>query len=104
MDILWTLWMDAELFEEWFNSHFVVHAPSVRPLLLLLDGHLSHYNPRLLRTAASLEKGVILFCLPPHTTHLLQPLDNGTFFFLKNHWQGECQQVYAKHPGKVLNH
>ena len=96
-----TGWMDAELFEEWFNSHFLVHAPSVRPLLLLLDGHSSHYNPRLLRTAA--EKGVILFCLPPHTTHLLQPLDNGAFSSLKNHWQRECQQFYAKHPGKVLN-
>ena len=68
-------WMDAELFEEWFMSHFLLHAPAVRPLLLLLDGHSSHYSPSLLRKAA--DEGVIIFCLPPHTTHLLQPLDNG---------------------------
>ena len=37
-------WMDSVLFEEWFTSHFLVHAPSIRPLLLLLDGHASHYN------------------------------------------------------------
>ena len=94
-------WMDMQLFEEWFKGHFLVHAPSARPLLLLLDGHSSHYNPRLLRIAA--EEGVILLCLPPHTTHLLQPLDNGTFSSLKDHWRRECQKFYAENPGKVLN-
>ena len=57
-------WMDAELFEEWFMSHFLLHAPAVCPLLLLLDGHSSHYSPSLLRKAA--DEGVIIFCLPPH--------------------------------------
>ena len=38
-------WMASVLFEEWFTSHFLVHAPSIRPLLRLLDGHASHYNP-----------------------------------------------------------
>ena len=74
-------WMNSELFEEWFKHHFFMHAPAMRPLLLLLDGHTSHYNPSLIRLTS--EEGVILFCLPPHTTHLLQPLDNGTFAFLK---------------------
>ena len=94
-------WMNTELFEEWFKHHFLVHAPSARPLLLLLDGHASHYNPRVLRIAA--EEDIILFCLPPHTTHLLQPLDNGVFSSLKGHWREECQRFYAQNPGKVLN-
>ena len=85
-------WMNAELFEEWFKHHFLVHAPSVRPLLLLLDGHASHYNPRVLRIAA--EEDIILFCLPPHPTHLLQPLDNGVFSSLKSHWREECQRFF----------
>ena len=93
--------MNAELFEEWFKHHFLVHAPSARPLLLLLDGHASHYNPRVLRIAA--EEDIILFCLPPHTTHLLQPLDNGVFSSLKGHWREECERFYAQNPGKVLN-
>ena len=96
-----TSWMDTELFEEWFKNHFLVHAPSVRPLLLLLDGHSSHYSPSLLRMAA--DKGVVLFCLAPHTTHILQPLDSGTFSRLKNHWRRECQWFYNQNPGKVLN-
>ena len=37
-------WMDGELFQEWFHYHFLRHAPAARPLLLLLDGHLSHYH------------------------------------------------------------
>ena len=94
-------WMDTELFAEWFKFHFLRHAPSSRPLLLLLDGHTSHCNPSILRVA--LDEGVIIFCLPPHTTHLLQPLDNGVLSSLKDHWRKECQQFYAKNPGKVLN-
>jgi len=38
-------WMDMELFHIWFSNHFLRYAPSVRPLLLLLGGHSSHYCP-----------------------------------------------------------
>ena len=74
-------WMKAELFQEWFQNHFLVHALSSRPLPLLLDGHCSHYNLSTIHMAA--DEGITLFCLPPHTTHLLQPLDNRTFSSLK---------------------
>ena len=93
--------MDSVLFEQWFRNHFLVHAPPIRPLLLLLDGHISHYNPTFLTVAA--EEGIIVFCLPPHTTHLLQPLDNGAFASLKVQWRHECQCFYAQNPGKLLN-
>ena len=68
-------WMDSEIFLNWFLHHFLLHAPSVRPLLLLLDGHSTHYNPSFIQRAA--EEKVIVFCLPPNTTHLTQPLDKG---------------------------
>ena len=70
-------WIDTELFEEWFKIHFLRRAPPARPLLLLLDDRSSHYQPDLVQAAAS--EGVIMFCLPPHMTHLLQPLDNCAF-------------------------
>ena len=38
-------WMDKELFSTWFSNHFVHYAPATRPLLLLIDGHSSHYCP-----------------------------------------------------------
>ena len=70
-------WMDMELFDTWFSNHFLRYAPSVRPILLLLDGHSSHYCPETIRRAA--QEKVILFTLPPNTTHVSQPLDKGCF-------------------------
>ena len=37
-------WIDMELFKQWFQRHFLRHAGASRPLLLLLNGHSSHYN------------------------------------------------------------
>ena len=51
------------------------------PVLLLMDGHSSHICPDMIRMAA--KKKVILFTLPPNTTHLTQPLDKGCFGPLK---------------------
>ena len=93
-------WMDAELFQEWFANHFLRYAPSARPLLLLLDGHSSHYQPAMVRMAA--EEKIIVFCLPPHTTHVAQPLDNGPFASLKRYWQEVCREFMVQNPGKVV--
>ena len=67
------------LFELWFIH--LAYAPPVRPLLYLMDGHLSYFQPN--RAAA---EGVIMFCLLLHTTHLMQPLDKGCFGLLKAYW------------------
>ena len=68
-------WIDSEIFDAWFHNHFLTYTPASRPLLLLLDGPSSHYNPATIRRAA--EEKVILFCLSPNTTHKTQPLDRG---------------------------
>jgi len=94
-------WMDSETFDNWFSNHFLVHAPPARPLLLLLDGHSTHYNPQFIAKAA--HEQVIVFCLPPNTTHLLQPLDKGLFGPLKTYWNEECHQYLRSHPGQVMN-
>jgi len=66
-------WTDNKLFFEWLSTQFVKSIPPSRPALLLLDGHSSHYNLEAIKFAA--ENEIILFCLPPHTTHVAQPLD-----------------------------
>lgn len=93
-------WVNSEIFSSWFHDHFLAHAPPQRPLLLLLDGHSSHFEPGVVRTAA--EKGVLIFCLPLHTTHLTQPLDKGYFAPLKMFWHEECQLLLSRNPGKVV--
>ena len=93
-------WIDGELFDLRFNKHFLAHAPPVRPLLFLMDGHSSHFQPSVIHTAA-IER-VIVFCLPPHTTHLTQPLDKGCFGPLKSHWREECWSYICAHPDRVI--
>ena len=61
-------WMDMELFSIWFSNHLLRYAPATQPLLLLIDGHSSHYCPDTIHLAAS--EQVVLFTLPPNTTHL----------------------------------
>ena len=93
--------MDTELFENWFFHRFLVYAPPVRPLLLL-DGHSSHYSPTFVNKAA--EEKIIVFCLPPNTTHHTQPLDKRAFSPLKLCWREECHNFFSNNPGKVINH
>ena len=54
-------WVDSKLFKGWLSEHFLANAVGVRPILLLLDGHSSHYQPELVSFAR--EYGIILFCL-----------------------------------------
>ena len=68
------------------RSSFLAFAPAVCPLLLLIDGHSSHYNPQVFKKAA--EEGVSMFVLQ---THLTQPLDKGPFGPLKNSWKDICR-------------
>jgi len=92
--------MDSELFDVWFNNHFLRYAPLARPILLLMDGHSSHYCPDVIRMAS--KHNVVLFTLPPHTTHMHQPLDRGCFGPLKTKWREVCYKYITDNPGKVV--
>jgi len=69
-------------FSPGFFTHFLKHAAD-RPLMLILDGHSSHYTLDLVKTAAT--ENVILFCLLSHTTADSQPLDTSCFCPLKKY-------------------
>ncbi len=92
-------WIDSELFDLWFTDHFLAYAPPTRPLLLL-DGHSSHFEPAVICKAA--EEKVTVFCLPPHTTHVTQPLDSSCFGSLKKMWVEECHRYLCENPGRVI--
>ena len=93
-------WINSDLFYHWFTHHFLQYAPPSRPLLLLLDGHSAHYSPSTLKLAA--ENQVIVFVLPPNTTHVAQPLDRGCFSPLKAAWRKYCHEFRSKNPGRVV--
>ena len=94
-------WMKAKLFDSWFRKHFMRYIPASQPLLLLLDGHSSCYCHDTIQLAA--ENGIIIFVLPPNTTHLTQPLDKGVFGPFKLHWKRVCHDFQVSHPGQVVN-
>ncbi|XP_051277211.1 uncharacterized protein LOC127375248 [Dicentrarchus labrax] len=75
----------GELLRKWFVGHFLKFAAQERPLLVL-DGHKSHLDPELVRVVQREE--VNLLCLPPHTSHILQPLDMSFFGPLKADFSG----------------
>ena len=77
-------WVDSSLFLSWMKKSFLKFAVPERPLILFVDGHKSHVTLEVIDLAR--EKNVILFCLPPHTTHALQPLDVAVFKSLKDYF------------------
>ncbi|KAJ8932540.1 hypothetical protein NQ314_014590 [Rhamnusium bicolor] len=73
----------SDIFFQWFQEFFVPRK-GLGKVLLIMDGHSSHCsNVELLDYAVA--NDVILFCLPSHSTHWLQPLDRSFFKPLKTY-------------------
>ena len=86
-------WMVAANFKQWFAKMFipaVKHLTTKHPVLLVFDGHHSHISLDLINFAS--ENNIHLLCLPPHTTHLLQPLDVSVFGPVKAVWKKIVKQ------------
>lgn len=74
-------YINSEIFHLWFTEVFIKHCGQQRPVLLILDNHTSHISPEVLDEAV--KNKIEILCLPPHSTHILQPLDVGYFNLLK---------------------
>lgn len=61
--------------------------------MLIFDGHSSHVNPQFFHYC--LNNRIIPLCLPPHTTHRLQPLDVCIFSPYKTHYSQILQSCYS---------
>lgn len=81
-------YINTEIFLEWLKFHFVPRKTAGK-VLLILDGHGSHCSSVEALTYAD-ENDIILLCLPPHTTHYLQPLDRSFFKSLKAAFYQAC--------------
>jgi hypothetical protein len=77
-------WTDNELGLTWLKHVFEKHTTHRMKgvyRLLILDGHGSHVTPEF--DLFCKEHLIITLCMPPHSSHLLQPLDVGCFAVLK---------------------
>lgn len=55
------------------------------PVILFLDGHKSHLSLEL--CTFCIEKQIIVYCLPPNSTHIMQPCDVSMFRPQKECWK-----------------
>lgn len=93
-------WMNTELFHNWLAEHFVKRAPAICPLVLLVDGHSSHID---INTAKVCKKNdILLYCLPPHSSHITQPLDVGFYGPLKSAWKKAVAKYTLDHVGQYV--
>jgi len=87
--------MTAQLFKDWFTKQFLQYCSSTEHTILILDGHSSHVELSVLELAR--EKNVSIMALPPHTSHLFQPLDVGIFGPMKSYFKQLMTTHFAKH-------
>jgi hypothetical protein len=77
-------WTNNEIGLTWLKTVFDKYTKNHsvgRYRLLILDGHGSHVTPEF--DQYCLDHSIIVVCMPPHSSHLLQPLDVGCFSVLK---------------------
>ena len=84
-------WMDSKLFERWFQEKFVPHVRRFcqeqgveYKILLLLDNAPAHPSTETLQSA---DGKVTTMFLPPNTTSILQPMDQGVLEALKRQYK-----------------
>ncbi|MES9879448.1 MAG: helix-turn-helix domain-containing protein [Sedimenticola sp.] len=95
-------WSNTDSFLHFLDRHFTRFVPRVegRTDLIIVDGHTSHVN--LTMSEWGRKNGVIFFVLPPHSSHLTQPLDVGCFAPLKAIYNAECQRFMRENPGQQI--
>lgn len=79
---------------EWLKKVFIPQSAPSNPeewRLLILDGHGSHETTEFM-LECFINKIYLLF-LPPHTSHVLQPLDLSVFSSLKNAYRKKLNQL-----------
>jgi hypothetical protein len=85
-------WTDDILGLTWLKTVFekhTVHRTKGVYRLLILDGHGSHLTPEF--DLFCTEHSIITLCMPPHSSHLLQPCDVSFFAVLKRLYGQQIQ-------------
>lgn len=97
-------WMTGEAFFEYFSNVFhpyLIKNNVELPVIVFLDGHASHLTMHLGDFSKS--NKIILICLFPNTTHILQPLDVAVFAPLKSKRKSVVRQWRIDHDGREIS-
>jgi len=81
-----------------FQQH--VHSSAACPVLLILDGHISYKDLKVIEHAR--DNHIYMLSTPPHTTHKLQPLDRVFFKPFKEAYGSASASWMRQNPGDRL--
>jgi hypothetical protein len=77
-----------------------VYPSAARPVLLILDGHSSHKDLKVIEYAR--DNHIHMLSTPPHTTHKRQPLDRVFFQSFKQTYGSASASWMRQNPGARL--
>jgi len=95
-------WSNGEIFRHYLENHILKFASGSSKKLVILDGHKSHASVGLVEWA--LGKGIVLFILPPHCSHILQPLDVGCFGPLQRVYDNLCHKLIRETSATITRY
>lgn len=75
-------WMESDVFENYFTNTFLKCIEKERLVLLINDGHSTHISFNLVLKAKN--ENITILKLPPHSSHLFQPLNLTLFKSVKS--------------------
>ena len=89
-----------------YGLHFIKYLKTMgladQKHLLIVDGHKSHlYN--LPFYEAMRANNIEVLTIPPHTSHVLQPLNSVPFAQFKRNWESNLRKYSSSHSGRPLN-
>lgn len=95
-------WMQTDIFLQWMK-HFTKHVKPSKddPVLLLLDGHITHTKSIEVIDWGRVH-GIVMLCLPPHCTHRLQPLDVSFMGPLSSYYSQGVKTWLRNNPGRIV--
>ena len=97
-------WISSDCFFGWMANLLIPYLESKNvefPIIIFMDGHTSHVNVAVSEFCR--EKKVILFCFPPHASHLMQPLDVSVFGPLKKAWNSSLDKFARTYRGLSMS-
>jgi hypothetical protein len=92
--------MESQILQNFFRNVVLPTLGTDRPALIVYDGHSTHIDEEIILRA--LEENIIILKLPPHTSHLLQPLDLAVFKVFKTKWNEKLIAWQREHIGRKL--
>lgn len=96
-------WMDSDLFLQ-FLQHFIAFVTEkciTLPVLLFIDGYSTHISLEASKLCA--DNNIVLYCLLPNATHVLQACDIGLFGPMKAAWNKELKNWTMDNIGQIVN-